>query len=275
MSNVEDAEMGNDIGGELDVLLDPPRLLGAVRLIPSGRATRAGREVLIADATPRPEKRQRILSLGVHHLGPGADRYRLELDAERGVVLAAHAFANDEPFQIIEALAVELDEQIDSGLFRFEAPEGEEIRRAGGRGPTLMHASIPELAAAAPFRLLVPERVPASWSVHCTYSAPSDRPPAPASASIHYRSESGHESLDLVLRASSEEPLGVGSEDWEEVPAGPYRVRMRPRGGEYGAQSQLTFEHDGTSVLMLSQTLSGAQLVGLASLLVPAPASQL
>jgi hypothetical protein len=275
MSNAEDPSAVSGTGHELATFLDPPSLLGALRFEPLGRGMRCARAVIVADAWPRPARHEGPPRFELHELGTGGDRYRLEVDAERGLVLAAQAFAGGEPFRVVEALELEVDEAIDEDVFVFRAPEGEEIRRPGFHGTVVRHTSIPEAQAAAPFTLLVPERVPSSWRVHCTSVGPSERPPRPATVSIHYHSDSGHESLSIVLRAIGEEPdpfEETNAAEWEEIRAGEYTARVC----EPGWQSQLRLEHGGTGVLMLSETLSRDQLVAIAAMLVPAPpASQL
>jgi hypothetical protein len=272
-SNVEDVSVGSGTGTELAVFLDPPRLLGALRFAALWRGTRAGRAVLVADAWPRPEGGQgRPPGFELHEMGIGGDRYRLELDAERGLVLSAQAFAGGEPFQVVEALEFEVDQEVDDDLFVFHAPPGEAIQRPGVRGELLRHASISEAQAVAPFTLFVPERVPSSWRVHCTYFGGAERPPAPPSVSIHYGSDSGHESLSLVLRPAGAQPDPIDDQGWDQVRAGEYTVRVHGR-GERGPQSQLRLEHAGTSVLMISDTLSRDQLIAIAALLIPAPAA--
>jgi outer membrane lipoprotein-sorting protein len=273
MTNAGNTSIGSGTGTEFETLLMPAGLLGLLRFAPTAPSMRAGRAVIVADARPRPERRRgrRPRSFELHELGAGADRYRLEVDAERGIVLAAHAFAGNEPFQVIEATEVEFDAALDDGLFVFVAPEGEEIRAAGAQTRELLrHASISEAQAAAPFTVLVPERVPSTWTVHCTYTGPSERPPSPPSVSIQYRSQSGHESLSLVLQPTGQARYPGDTTNWEQVQAGPYTARVSGR-GERGPQSQLRLDHDGTSVLMLSDTLSRDQLVAVAAILAPAP----
>jgi hypothetical protein len=90
--------------------------------------------------------------------------------------------------------------------------------------------------------------------------------------SIQYSSDSGHESLSLVLRAAGGQRDPIDDEGWDQVRAGQYTVRVCGR-GERGPQSQLRLEHAGTSVLMISDTLSRDQLVAIAALLIPAPAA--
>lgn len=218
-----------------------------------------------------PRRRTRSPSLfALGELGHGADRFRLEFDADRGIVLAGQAFATGELFRTIEAVEVEIDGDFDGGLFVFRPPEGEAIQGTRRDRHLLRHTSIPEAQAAAPFTVLVPERVPTHWTIHCTYAGPSTRPPSPPSVSIHYRSDSGHESLNLMLTPADEQAHPINTESWREVQAGEYTVRVNGR-GERGPQSQLHLEHAGTCVLMLSETLSADQLIALASMLVPAP----
>jgi hypothetical protein len=68
------------------------------------------------------------------------------------------------------------------------------------------------------------------------------------------------------------QPDAIDDEGWDQVRAGEYTVRVHGR-GERGPQSQLRLEHAGTSVLMISDTLSRDQLIAIAALLIPAPAA--
>jgi hypothetical protein len=123
-SNAQDQSLSSETGKELAVLLDPPQLLSVFRFAPISRATRAGQPVIVVEAQPRPEPPQvhgRYARVR-HGLGTGADSYRLEVDAERGIILASHAFFDGQPFQVIEALEMTLDGPLDEGLFKFEPP---------------------------------------------------------------------------------------------------------------------------------------------------------
>jgi outer membrane lipoprotein-sorting protein len=107
------------------VLFDPPQLLSVFRFAPQGRATRAERPVIVAEAHPRTEP-PRVFGRYArvrHGLGTGADSYRLEVDTERGIILASHAFFQGEPFQVIEAQEITLDAPLDKALFEFQPPE--------------------------------------------------------------------------------------------------------------------------------------------------------
>ena len=90
--------------------------------------------------------------------------------------------------------------------------------------------------------------------------------------SIHYRSDSGHEDLNISQGPaddSARRRLGTG-EGWEEVKAGDGRVHVRGRGERF-PQAQLVLEYRGTRVLMMSNSLSREQLIALARILEPAP----
>jgi hypothetical protein len=120
-SNAKDPSLSSETGRELAALLHPPQLLSVLRFVPLSRAMRTGRPVIIVEAYPRTETSQGYARVR-HGLGTGADSYRLEIDAERGVVLASHAFFGGKPFQVIEALEVALDESLDDELFKFQPP---------------------------------------------------------------------------------------------------------------------------------------------------------
>jgi hypothetical protein len=124
-SNVQEPSLGSETGRELTALLDPTQLLSVLRFVPLRRTVRAGRPVIVVEAYPRTEPRQlngRYARVR-HGLGTGADSYRLDIDAECGIVLASQAFVHGDPFQIIEALEITLDERLDEGLFKFQPPE--------------------------------------------------------------------------------------------------------------------------------------------------------
>jgi outer membrane lipoprotein-sorting protein len=55
-------------------------------------------------------------------LGIGADSYHLEVDRERGVLLAVTAVRDGQPFSKITTLAVRFDEPIPAETFQFKPP---------------------------------------------------------------------------------------------------------------------------------------------------------
>jgi hypothetical protein len=132
------------------------------------------------------------------------------------------------------------------------------------------HISISEAQALAPSDVLIPERVPSDWTLHCTYAGPSKRPPAAASVHIHYTSRSAHESLALTETAVSDPQPGLDDAGWDTVSVGGDIMRVRER-DENWPQAQLQTQHDRTRVLMTSDSLPSRQLIALAAMLISAP----
>jgi adenylylsulfate kinase len=93
----------------LDIpLLRPTRLLHTMWLEVNGQGTRAGREVLMATATPRE--------------GPTtpARRSELDFDVEHGTPLHAATFEDGVCISVNEVLSVDYSPTIDPGIFKFE-----------------------------------------------------------------------------------------------------------------------------------------------------------
>jgi outer membrane lipoprotein-sorting protein len=55
--------------------------------------------------------------IGVH-----ADRYRVEVDAEYGIILSVHTFFAGRAYQTIDMVELELDGPLDAELFEFDEP---------------------------------------------------------------------------------------------------------------------------------------------------------
>ncbi len=274
MSNAENRSVGSGIGEEFATLLHPHVLVAALHLTPVERAVRAEREVIVAEATPRGNPTRGLnVGLALLEIGRGADRFRLEFDAERGIVLASHAFTDGEPFSTIEAVEVAYDEQLDESLFEFVAPPGEQVQSAGGVHRIRRHLSVAEAQAAAPFRILIPEQVPRGWHMHCSYfDGGSRRPQSPPLVAITYRSDAADEGLTISESlAAHEHPLAHTS-GWRDATAGQHRVRVRDRDESFG-QAQLIIEREGTHILMTSETLTVADLTAFTRLLRPATAN--
>lgn len=137
-------------------MLNPTPLLGALRFTPTGRGSLAGRKTITADAVPRlsdPRHPPRVFEL--HQLGSGADRYMLQVDAERGVLLEVVATRDGEPFHRITTQRIAFDHPIDPERFRFVPPPGEEVHPAGGPH-RLKHVALTEAQHLAPFTVLIP-----------------------------------------------------------------------------------------------------------------------
>jgi len=270
MSNEEDDSVSSGVGAEMGPFLSPARLLGLLRFEPAGRAERVGRQVILADGWPRPMPRHMPHSFVLHELGLGAERYRLELDAERGLVLAAQAFIDGAPFTEVKALELTVDEPLDPALFEFAPPEGEEVRSPLDLRHVKSNVSIAEAQAAAPFTLMIPERVPESWHLRCSYVAERERPRTRPSVHLHYHSDSAHESLSISQGYASELGPEIDEEQFEKAQAGDRPVWIRKRDDTW-PQAQLLMEHADTRIQMTSDSLSAEQLIALAAMLVPAP----
>jgi hypothetical protein len=271
-SNEGNLTSGYSDGGQISLILNPTPLLGSLRFTPTGRGRLVGRETVTADAVPRRSDRRdgrRVFEL--YALGGGADRYALQVDAERGVLLEAVAFRDGEPFQRITTEQVVFNHAIDPERFRFAAPAGEEIRSP--LTSRVQQVSLAEAQLLAPFIVLVPERIPTEWFGSYSFIEPSKRPPSAACVSIHFRSDDGHESVSLSQHAVGDQPdqynLMLKRDDWQTITRNGTDVQVRA----IGSQTQAHVERDETFVFLSSETLTAEQLTTIAAGLKPAPAS--
>lgn len=189
------------------------------------------------------------------------------------MLLGVVALRNDEPFHELTALEITFDEPIPDKVFEFQPPPGEQVRPAGGRTRP-QHVPLTEAQQRAPFTVLMPERVPRDWELHCMFVEPDDRLPTPAQVLLQYRSESGHESVNLSQTPAAERPsiydeLTRG-DGWEEVNRDGAVIHVT-KPGATGHQVQAHIERDGTFVFLMSETLSADQLTTIAARLRPAP----
>ena len=257
-------------------MLDPTPLLGAMKFAAVGRSAIAGRATLTAEATARPSDPRRALrSLALHQLGSGADRYTLEVDLERGVLLEAIAFRDGKPFHRITTVEVVFDHPIPDERFHFEPPTGEQIQPMSGR-PRPQRLSVAEAQQRAPFTVLIPDRIPANWRVHCVFVEASTRPPLPAQVSLNYRSDDGHESVSLSQSSATNRESGyerlTSGDAWHDVERYGTVVRVT-KPDAVGSQAQAHLERDGTFVVLTSETLNSDQLATLAAGLKPTPST--
>ncbi len=276
LSNQDDRKVGNGMGEELSVLLNPTPLLGLLRFRSLGPSTFVGRATVTADAVPRRVDSSRSLrSFELHRLGSGADRYVLHVDAELGVLLNVVAFRDGEPFLETSAVEIAFDQPIDDDRFVFQPPAGEEIRSSRHRSrPQRM--PIPEAQKRAPFTVLIPDRVPAGWHVHCVFVERSERPPSPAQISLGYDSDDGHESVHISQCAAHEKQSRydqlISGDGWDDVVRDGTTIGVT-KPGAAGNQAQAHLERDGTFVFLMSETLGPEQLITLAAGLRPAPST--
>ena len=218
-SNQDDPSVGSGVGQELQVMLNPTPLLSFLRFRVAGNSQFAGRATVTAHATPRPQDdpRHGRFLLELHQLGTGADHYQLEVDQERGVLLAVTAIRDEQPFYKITTLAIRFDEPIPTETFQFVPPEGEEIQPTRAR-ERMQPITLTEAQQRAPFTVLMPDRVPASWRVHCMFIEASQRPPSLAQVSLSYRSDDGHQSISISQIAAADLPTSTGT--WSTMRTG-------------------------------------------------------
>ena len=120
--------------GPLDVLVDTPALPAVLDLDVAGRSRILGRDTF----TVRGRSRD-----GDVRPGPGpsppflrvADEVRMDVDAERGVVLRLEAVLEGQPFHRLEMTEVAFDEELDDDVFVFPAEEAPVPLRPGERSP--------------------------------------------------------------------------------------------------------------------------------------------
>jgi hypothetical protein len=255
-------------------MLDPTRLLGLLRFEVTGRTVIAGRQAITARALPRLTRTAgpRGPRFQLNSLGNGADRFELGVDEQLGVLLSVVAFWEDEPFREVTTVAIAFDEPIPDERFRFEPPPGEAIKSSHER-PQPRRVTVVEAQQLAPFTVLIPERIPASWHPHCDYREACERPPTQARVALYYRSDDGHESVHIALVAAEDragyDELTRG-DAWQDVDRDGTVVRVT-KPGSPGGQTQAHIERDGTFVFLMSETLNGDQLATLAARLKPAP----
>jgi hypothetical protein len=271
ISNQDDPKVGSGIGDELLFMLDPTPLLGSLRFAVVGRGRVAGRETVSADAVPRlSDPRRHPRSFELDELGGGADRYRLEVDAQLGGLLEVIALRDGKPFHKITTLEIEFDHSISEERFHFQPPAGEEIQPTWGRHPERL--SLREAQQRAPFTVLIPDRIPSDWHMSCLFLEASDRPRWPGSVALIYGSDDGHESVSLSqLSAADKSSVMLADDEWEDVVRDGRAIRATRRDASSEAQAQL--EHDGTFVILTSQTLTRDQLATIAAGLKPAPST--
>ena len=273
-SNQDDPSVGSGVGDELQIMRNPTPLLSSLRFEPTGRSEVASRATISARGIPRPQDARRgPPAFELHELGTGADRYELEIDSEFGVLLAATAFRNEQPFHRITTLAVAFDEPIPDETFRFEPPAGEPIQTRAWQESRVEHVTLVEAQQRAPFTVLMPATVPANWQVQCRLIRASERPPSPMQIGVIYHSTDGHESVSLSeFPAGGRNPyreLGTG-EDWETVTRDGIEMKTRP--ARWG-QAQVELERDGTFVHLMSDNLTRDQVLTIAAGLRPAPST--
>jgi hypothetical protein len=273
-SNQDDPSItSSNIGRELQVMLNPSPLLSVLDFRVTGDSQVYGRATITAHATPRhesltggrlpgdPHARRDLYALGI-----GADSYQLEVDRERGVLLAATAIRDEQPFYKITALAIRFDEPIPAETFQFRPPEGEQIQSPRELPPRPQLVSLTEAQRRAAFTILLPDRMPADWQqVYCMFDKAS--PWSPEHVLLNYRSDDGRQSFSIWQMAALDASQHYGNmfddESWYEVARDGTSIKIRPAGEWLPAQAHL--KRNETFVRLSSQSLAAEQLATIAA----------
>jgi hypothetical protein len=271
---------GGGIDRGFEVMLDPAALVGVLDLRVAGNFRIASRATLTAHAAPRhdilsdmkaPSYRRAFRAL--HALGLGADSYHLEVDQERGVLLAITAIRGELPFYKITTLAIGFDEPIPADTFVFRPPEGEQIPSLYELLPRPQFVTVTEAQRRAAFTILVPDRLPTGWrqQPYCVYvDVPSW---SSAEVRLIYRSDTGGEHVSIVQMAAADAPQHygaiIGDESWDEVLRDGTPIRIKPANEWLQAQAHLT--RHGTFAYLNSEGLTTDELATIAASPRPAP----
>ncbi len=103
------------------MMLDPAFIATELDLSVSGVARHLGRSAFDVVATPRG-------GIGTYPLWPGADSYRLLVDAERGVLLRASPLLEGEVFAGRDFGEIAFDDDIPDEMFVFHPPSNARLR---------------------------------------------------------------------------------------------------------------------------------------------------
>jgi hypothetical protein len=279
MSGHGDTNFGGLIERGFEVMLNPAALVGWLDLAVAGNSRVASRATVTVHAAPRqgglrgvkvPSDWRMFRTLGA--LGVGADSYRLEVDRERGVLLAVTAIRYEQPFSTITTLAIDFDEPIPAETFQFKPPEGEQIRSFRELFPRPELVSVAEAQRRAPFTVLVPDQLPTGWRQmpRCTYTEATER--FSASVLMVYRSDTGHQAVVIRQIPAADAPrhygMPFGDQSWDEVLRDGTLIKIRPA-GERQPQAHLT--RNDTYAYLESENFTTDELATIAASLRPAP----
>jgi hypothetical protein len=270
-SNEDQPEVGSGIGEEFGWLLEPAPLIGLLDFGEIGPGSRAGRRTLCVRAVPR------VLGAGIDgplwRLGAmGADELRLDVDAERGLLLRVESRFEQQPFAISEVLEIGFDEQFSDDTFVFTPPPGEPVR-ISEQFLVRRDLTIEQAVALAPFTVWIPARLPAGWEIEIGFAAAHDRPPTAPHVFLHYRAADGTHGL-TVAESPADGPRDAEAEGpggpWREIASGQRQLQIREPVESWHA-AQALVELDGTRILIRSNDLGVDALADLAATLVRAP----
>jgi hypothetical protein len=270
---------GGGIDRGFEVMLDPAALVGVLDLRVAGNSRIAGRATLTAHAAPRHDILSDVRApsyprafRALRALGIGADSYHLEVDQQRGVLLASTAIRGGQPFYTITTLAIRFDEPIPAETFVFRPPEGEQIRSFYELLPRMQFGTVSEAQRRAAFTVLTPDRLPTGWrqQPYCGFKDASSW--SSATVILHYRTDTGSQRVSMVQMAAADAPQHYGmlfdDKSWHEVLRDGTLIKIRPA-GELQPQAYLT--RHGTFAYLESAGLTTDELATIAASLRPAP----
>ncbi len=240
-------------------VIDPSSLAVGLDLEPGSRAERAGREAINVTATPRPGP------LGFEHdvLLTGADRHELAIDAERGVLLGATSFLDDEPASLFEVLEIAFDEPLDPALFQHVPGPGEQVARP----EEIRSGDVVTIEAAvrlASFVVLVPGSLGHGWRSHVFYTPGRAGTRVRETVTVSLYRDDGTHSVTLRQSAGPWESWQTNGTQESERDGRQLRTSVGP-------WHRVLVEQDGTHVELDSGTVETDALAELALTLVPAP----
>jgi hypothetical protein len=118
---VDSADEVSAVGRELMAIIDPVQLLHALVFEAVSGVVVAARPAVRADSRPREGRMAggRSLAADLHPIGIGGDRYVLDFDRERGILLGVLAEYQECPFRVLEAREIAFDETLPNETFAF------------------------------------------------------------------------------------------------------------------------------------------------------------
>ena len=197
----ESASDRSMVYGEYEVLLAPAPLPGLLQFEPLGTGERAGRPVMRARC--RPDRSQMPLAARtLSAFGRGADEIEVDVDRERGVILAAKSWLRGEQLSSIAAAHVAFDEPLRAEEFVFTSPDG--AVASSEREPGPRHVPVHKAATVASFPVFVIAGLPEPWMPMATYAPAQHRPPSPEEVAVMYLARDGAGMISVRQCAAGE-----------------------------------------------------------------------
>jgi uncharacterized protein YggE len=137
--------------------------------------------------------------------------------------------------------------------------------------PRRHRVSLTEAQQRTPFTVLTPSDVPTGWHTDWMYIEAMQRPPAPATVVLEYRSDYPPQGVQISQSAAGERGSVfdelTGGSGWQQIVCEGAVVHAAAT----GHQTQAHLERAGTFVFLMSETLTVEQISSIAAGLVPAP----